>query len=268
MSAPGTASPLVLDPAVEAETRARLREHYAPMYGERVDWYVDSLLERGGYADRFAYLRSVLGPGAFRGDASILVSGFSAGSEMITAPEFGIGSIHGVEVDPYLLEVCRRRLDYLPGMYPCVYDGSRLPHPDGSFDLVASGHVIEHTRDPAHYLAECMRVLKVGGCLSLEFPDRYHHTELHTRLPSVEWLPRLLRNGALRVLSCRISPLAADVKRRYRIILDTNLQQIGVRDVRRMLGRLPAPCALLAVARPAPGFVRCVIRREGRAKPS
>ena len=44
---------------------------------------------------------------------------------------------------------------------------SSIPVDDGSFDLVLSTQVLEHVAEPAHYVAECFRVLKPGGHLLL-----------------------------------------------------------------------------------------------------
>jgi len=48
----------------------------------------------------------------------------------------------------------------------------RFPYPDGNFDLVIGGEVIEHlTYDPMHMLLECRRVLREGGYLLLTTPN-------------------------------------------------------------------------------------------------
>ena len=139
--------------------------------------------------------------------------------------------------------------------------GSRGAHGAG-----VSGHVIEHTGDPAHYLHECLRVLAPGGVLSLEFPSRYHHTELDTQLPSFEWLPRPLRNGALRLASSRLAPITAQARISFSSILGTNLQQISMGLVRRWARRSGYPHTILDVTKPVPGIIRCVIRKDRKQR--
>lgn len=50
--------------------------------------------------------------------------------------------------------------------------GLRSPFPDASFDRVFLLDVLEHASDPARLLAECHRVLRPGGVLTLSTPDR------------------------------------------------------------------------------------------------
>ncbi len=45
-----------------------------------------------------------------------------------------------------------------------------LPEEDNSYDYVVMGQLLEHLDDPAKYLKEAMRVLKVGGVLALSVP--------------------------------------------------------------------------------------------------
>src|SRR5262249_11690391 len=61
-----------------------------------------------------------------------------------------------------------------------LYDGDRLPFPDGSFDTVLSIQVLEHTPEPFHLVAEMSRVLKVSGALILAAPFSFRlHDEPH-----------------------------------------------------------------------------------------
>jgi SAM-dependent methyltransferase len=254
------AEPLTLNPQVESEVRtAFIEDEHSRCYP---DGYVDVLLDEESIVNRFSYFCSVVGPAAIPPGAPILVSGFSLGAEMIVARRFGFGVIHGVEVDPCLVRLCQKRLSYIPDMHPSYYDGDYLPHDDAQFFVVASGHVIEHTHAPATYLSECMRVLLPGGYLTLEFPSRFHHTELHTGLPSFEWLPRPVRNTLLRLVSSRVSPLDADTKKRYQSILGTNLQQISLGGVKRMLAQTGYKCSLVHHCVAAPGIIRCVIQKQ------
>jgi ubiquinone/menaquinone biosynthesis C-methylase UbiE len=254
--------PFTLDMSIEDEVRQVLTEHFESAYQDRIKNYVDGLLGMDGFGNRFEYLKSVVGPDVFQSDAKILVSGCGAGSEMLTARQFGFGHVYGVEVEQFWLTVCEMRMRNLPNMHVSYYDGESLPYKDDEFDALASGHVIEHTKNPEQYLRECMRVLAQGGYLSLEFPHRYHHTELHTHLPSFEWLPRPLRNAILRALASSWSPLKKDVKTGYHNIVITELKQISMGGVNRMLKRIGYPFSIVSKVQFIPGVTRCVIRKD------
>jgi ubiquinone/menaquinone biosynthesis C-methylase UbiE len=252
--------PITLDLLVEKEVRSNLLQHYAQTVQNPAN-YVDMLLDASMYVDRFQYLHEVIGPNLFTESALLLCSGFSIGTEMIMARQFGFGLIHGVEVDPFLVEETQRRLSYLADMHPIYYDGDILPYTDDQFDVITSGHVIEHTRRPELYVSEMMRVLRKGGYISLEFPDRFHIIELHTRLFSFEWLPHRARNGMIHILASRFSPLPSSVKSRYHSIVSTNLQQISIGNVKKMLEGSRCPFVIVDLAKPAPGIIRCVIQK-------
>jgi ubiquinone/menaquinone biosynthesis C-methylase UbiE len=253
-----------LDPHIEAEVRAMLIEHYGSVYKDRVESFIDTSLATEHFAGRFLYLKSVVGSDVFTPESTILISGFGMGSEMIMARQFGFGKVYGVEVEQILADVGEKRLHQFQDMYPTLYDGNILPYEDGQFNVVTSGHVIEHTRDPSSYLREVLRVLVPGGYISLEFPHRYNRVELHTQLPSFEWLPRSWRNFTLRMLSSKGSPLKEDIKSRYNSIVATNLQQISVGGVRRMLKKVVYPSTMInfVEVEGAPGVIRSVIRRD------
>lgn len=239
-----------------------LLQHFEPEYKDRIHAYIDTLLAVDHYKGRMDYLCTVIGSEYFHPGVRMLVSGYGAGSEMIAARQAGLGEIHGVEVKKIWLEASKKRLASMPDFYPALYDGMHLPYPDGWFGMLMSGHVIEHTKDPQLYLHECMRVLAAGGYLSLEFPHRYHYTELHTQLPSLEWLPRNTRNIILGILSGRFSPLSAGAKARYASIISTGLQQISMAKIRKWLKSSGYPHTILDITKAAPGIIRCVIRRD------
>src|SRR5215510_3717522 len=215
-----------LDSRREAETRELLNDHFLPLCGNGLDHYVSDLMMLDHYQERFDWFFEALVPSQQPQQYPVLISGFSLGSEMIIARRCGFREVFGVEVDSFLVDTTRFRLSYLDKFYPALYDGLDLPYEDCFFSLVASGHIIEHTADPFRYLCECLRVLRPGGHLMMEFPTRFNRIEVHTNLPSFEWRPRPVRDRILRALTGRFSPLSAHVKARYLDILNTDLKQI------------------------------------------
>jgi ubiquinone/menaquinone biosynthesis C-methylase UbiE len=80
-------------------------------------------------------------------------------------------------------------------------DGTELPFPDKSFDVVLSNHVIEHVGDRSaqlRHLRELKRILKPGAIGYLAVPNRWMLVEPHYRLAFLSWLPRRLRSPYLR----------------------------------------------------------------------
>jgi SAM-dependent methyltransferase len=54
-------------------------------------------------------------------------------------------------------------------------DALALPFRDGSFDVVFHQGLLEHFRDPGELLDENIRILKDGGVLLVDVPQRYHY---------------------------------------------------------------------------------------------
>jgi SAM-dependent methyltransferase len=252
----------VLDPSAEVEVRAAYHAKFDAGYGAaRVEDYVTGLLDVEHHVQHLREFMDAARPLAPTGSSRLLISGFGAGSEVVAAYRVGFDEVYGVEVDPFLRDIARLRLRTIPSVTLEVYDGGVLPFPDGHFSHLTSSHIIEHTSNPLQYLDECVRVLKEGGVMSLEFPTRFHWKELHSGLPSLEWLPRPVRNAGLRLLSSGPSPLSAASKGRYREIVDTDLKQISMFTIRRGLRRIPVRSSFVLVTHPAPGVIRCLIRK-------
>ena len=177
------------------------------------------------------------------------------------AKAYGFRLVWGTEVNSRVAHLAALQLTGKPNIGCLLYDGGRLPLKSDSFPVVASGHVIEHTVDPAAYLNEHLRVLESKGLLFLEFPDRYNLTELHTGAVSLEWAPRPVRDLLYLYLGSRVSLLPAAEREKYNSIRKT-LQPIGVSTIRRILSSGPYhDSKIMHMYRPTRGFVRLIVQK-------
>lgn len=212
----------------------------------------------GGFVGRFDFFLPFLSPASFE---SILISGCSAGSELIVARQCGFIRVVGTEVNKDLINICKARVSSKDNFTVDLYDGEALPYKNDEFDVIYSGHIIEHTPDPFAYFKEHFRVLRPGGFFFLEFPNRYHSIELHTATPSFEWLPLALRDLVLRLLSSRLSPYD-QVKRSYFDLVRTTLRPVSIWQIKSFMKKAGLPTSrVVATQIPAPGFVRILVQK-------
>lgn len=105
--------------------------------------------------------------------AAILEVGFGKGNEIVQLAKAGalcFGLDFSESAIMLLKERARReRLD----IEVVGGDARRLPFRSGSFDLVFSQGVLEHFIDPSAVLQEQFRVLKKGGVVVVEVPNKW-----------------------------------------------------------------------------------------------
>ena len=97
----------------------------------------------------------------------------------------------------------------------CCGDAFALPFGDGTFDVVFHQGLLEHFRNPDDLIAENARVLKPGGLILVDVPQRYHyytlikHLLIALRLWFAGWereysvgeLERMLRRHSFSIVS-------------------------------------------------------------------
>jgi SAM-dependent methyltransferase len=166
-----------------------------------------------GWVEDVARYREIVG-------SDVLCSGCGSAGDLMAFLQAGASRACGIEVDDGLADLARKRFvgtRFESVVAVQVYDGSTLPYESDAFDIVFSMHVIEHTKDPAAYLAELFRVLRFGGIIFLDVPNRYYRIEQHILIPYIHYLPTKQRDGLIRIL---LSPffsrwLSADAKYKF-----------------------------------------------------
>jgi SAM-dependent methyltransferase len=193
-------------------------------------------------------------------DLSILVPGSALGGECFAALDLGAKQVTGLEIFEDLVLESKKYAaskDTTEVIF-LEFDGRKFP--SYGYDLVLSGHVIEHSPDWREHLSECIVATRPQGKVYLEFPSRYHLKELHTGLISFEWLPSFLRKF-LNITSAKIYKLIGkhDKSLARNAIQDT-LQQVSERQISRYIRRQFGNSILVRHSSyPAPGIVRLII---------
>ena len=187
---------------------------------EYSSFQIESLFDGEAFQRRIAAFLKIATPKSKNG--KILVSGCSVGEELQALMDIGYANLFGTEIDDVYLEICRNRFPV--NVEVAKVTDERIPFVSASFSAVFSAHIVEHTTDPRLYIQECLRCLKPGGVLYLEFPSRFNLIELHTRTFSFEWMPLNIRNSILKYLSS--SPNLRKHHSKYDSIL-TTLQPIS-----------------------------------------
>ena len=111
--------------------------------------------------------------------------GCSTGFTAAALAEAG-ADVVGLDIDVPGLSAARTRF---PGISWLCADGSVLPFPDASVDVVVFNHIYEHAVDADAVMSEIVRVLRTDGVAYLAFGNKLQVIEPHYRLPFLSWLP-------------------------------------------------------------------------------
>jgi Methylase involved in ubiquinone/menaquinone biosynthesis len=179
------------------------RERTAQLeYSEIQSAMLDEAKRRRKAAKIIAVLAHFLGRGDGAGKGvldglTVADIGCSAGfiaDELVNA---GASRTFGIDIDvPGLRRAASRFGDRV--VFVCG-DGTALPFPDGSVDVLVFNHIYEHVVDPDAVVAEMHRVLADDGVLYLGLGNRLGVMEPHYRLPFLSYLPPALADRYVRL---------------------------------------------------------------------
>ncbi len=106
-------------------------------------------------------------------------------------------AVIGADIDAPGLASAQRR--FPAGIGWLLADGSALPLPSASIDVIVFNQIYEHVVDPDAVLSEIRRVLRPGGAAYLGLGNRLTVMEPHVSLPFASWLPPSLADRYVRL---------------------------------------------------------------------
>lgn len=105
---------------------------------------------------------------------TILEVGAGSGSDLVALAQMG-AICTALDFSPNALQVCRRLARKFGQKLKTVKaDCRHLPFASNSFDVVFSVGLVEHFNKPQAILAEQIRVVKPGGLLLIDVPQKYN----------------------------------------------------------------------------------------------
>jgi len=104
----------------------------------------------------------------------VLEVGAGTGRDGIELARAG-ARVVALDYSPESLRLIKGQLAPGDSVALCCGDAFALPFADGSFDVVFHQGLLEHFRNPGDLIAENARVLRRGGLLLVDVPQRYHY---------------------------------------------------------------------------------------------
>jgi len=143
----------------------------------------------------------------------VLEVGAGTGRDGILLARMG-AEVVSLDYSMQSLSLIEKSMEEGDRVFLCCGDAFSLPFPDETFDVVFHQGLLEHFRNPGELIAENVRVLKPGGILLVDVPQRYHYYTLikHALIALDRWfagweceysageLESLLKSHGLRVV--------------------------------------------------------------------
>jgi SAM-dependent methyltransferase len=146
--------------------RASTKAHWDAYWKENTDPHVT-------YDNDDRVINAILALGDVRGKR-ILEVGAGSGRDSIELARRG-ALVTVIDYVPSSLDVVARNAAAAGvGISMVCADGTRMPFDEGTFDVVFHQGLLEHFRDPIPLVADNRRVLKPGGHVVIDVPQRWH----------------------------------------------------------------------------------------------
>ena len=237
--------------------RESTEAHWTRFWRERAD--IDAVYDTEGRV-----VDQILAEGAVRG-LSVLEVGAGSGRDSVTLAARGARAVV-LDYSHASLQVARAVAARAGAPLLLVRaDALRSPFRDGAFDVVFHQGLLEHFRDPMPLLRENARILRGGGLLLVDVPQRFHlyTAAKHLLIAIGKWFAGWETEFTIGQLTRLVERTGIKVTRRYGRWMIPGLFYRGVRWVllKTRLAQLPLyppPVPLLspALARARGAFAR------------
>jgi SAM-dependent methyltransferase len=122
---------------------------------------------------RYARYYSLLEHYVTPNDKAVVDIGCSKGGLLAFLRTKGLSNLRGIELDSICADYARKT----HGLQILCGSANSVPLPDKSTDILIYSHVLEHVDDPAHVLAEALRILKDDGVILIEVPNALRYAD-------------------------------------------------------------------------------------------
>jgi SAM-dependent methyltransferase len=215
--------------------RESSKAHWAAYWDELED--VDDT-----YSNEGRILAELLQTGTLKGKLAVEV-GAGSGRDSVALKEAGAEVIVFDYVKESLEKIKQVTSSHGVDLMCVCADATRSPFADESVDIVFHQGLLEHFRDPLQLLDENRRILKPGGALLVDVPQRYHPYTLvkHVYILFGKWFAGWETEFSVGQLTKLLTSNGFDVNHIYGDWMVPNFLYRSIRYVLRRRGWITLP---------------------------
>jgi SAM-dependent methyltransferase len=235
--------------------------------------YAEWQFEKGGQTIRF-FLPHASASDIF-GDKDVLDVGCGAAGKSVYYASLGARRVVGLDVlERYRAEALSlaARKGYAGKFEYVCADAAETGFVDKSFDTIIMNDAMEHVDNPGAVIGECMRLLRPGGRLYVNFPPYYHPYGAHlSDAIAVPWVHALFSEKTLIAVYKRLVRGKPDGAERISLRISQKpdgteyfsyFNRMTIKRFKKLLADMPVKC-LYYHEEPLRGILRPVARLPG-----